>query len=158
MKLLLSLLLALFASPSVVNSEETTVYNLKLNESKTLYREGNFSEMKNICEELLEISQDNPNGYICKGVALGFARKNERKSREALKSFTKAIEIDPELYEAYFLRGVLQFSMRRREFSKFQIRGCSDIRKAYLNRFAPALNYVIENKSFLLKNKCSSFF
>ena len=158
MKRLLMLLLVVLALPSDVNSEETNVYILKSNLSKTLYREGKFSEMKKICEELIEISPENPDGYLCKGVSLGFARKNERQSREALKNFTKAVKLDPELYEAYFLRGVLQFSMRRREFSKLQTRGCSDIRKAYLNKFAPALEYVNKKKSFLMKNKCSSFF
>ena len=123
-----------------------------------MYREGKFSEMKNICEELIEISQDNPMGYVCKGFALGFVPKSERKSREALKNFTKAIELDPEYYEAYFLRGFLQFSMRRREFSKLQMNGCSDIKKAYLNKFPDALEYVKRQRSFLIKNKCSGFF
>ena len=59
--------------------------------------------MKTICEELFEILPEFEFGYLCKGVALGFTSKNKRKSREALKNFTKAIEINPEYYEAYFL-------------------------------------------------------
>ena len=58
----------------------------------------------------------------------------------------------------YFLRGFLQFSMRRREFSKLQMNGCSDIKKAYLNNFPDALEYVKRHRSFLIKNKCSGFF
>ena len=158
MKRLLLPLLAAIALPTAVNAEVTNDYMLKLTESKKLHREGKFSEMKNICQELIEISPDNPMGYLCKGVALGIVPKSERKSREALKNFTKAIELDPEYYEAYFLRGFLQFSMRRSEFSKLQMNGCSDIKKAYLNKFPDALEYVKRQRSFLIKNKCSGFF
>ena len=52
--------------------------------------------MKKICEKLIEISPEVPNGYACNGIALGFTSKNKRKSREALTNFTKAIEINPE--------------------------------------------------------------
>ena len=158
MKRLLLPLLAALVLPTAVNAEATNDYMLKRSEAQKLYREGKFSEMKNICEELIEISPDNPMGYVCKGFALGFVPKSERKSREALKNFTKAIELDPEYYEAYFLRGFLQFSMRRREFSKLQMNGCSDIKKAYLNKFPDALEYVKRKRSFLIKNKCSGFF
>ena len=151
-------LLAAITLPIAVNAEVTSDYMLKRTEARKLYREGKFSEMKNICEELIEISPDNPMGYVCKGFALGFVPKSERKSREALKNFTKAIELNPEYYEAYFLRGFLQFSMRRREFSKLQMNGCSDIKKAYLNKFPDALEYVKRQRSFLIKNKCSGFF
>ena len=158
MKHLLLPLLAALALPTAVHAEVTNDYMLKRSEARNLYREGKFSEMKNICEELIEISPDNPMGYVCKGFALGFVPKSERKSREALKNFTKAIKLDPEYYEAYFLRGFLQFSMRRREFSKLQMNGCSDIKKAYLNKFPDALEYVKRQRSFLIKNKCSGFF
>ena len=70
----------------------------------------------------------------------------------------KRQELDPEYYEAYFLRGFLQFSMRRREFSKLQMNGCSDIKKAYLNNNPGALEYVKRKRSFLIRNKCSGFF
>ena len=158
MKHLLLPLLAVLALPTAVNAEVTNDYMLKRTESQKLYLEGKFSEMKNICEELIEISPDNPMGYVCKGVALGIVPKSERKSREALKNFTKAIELDPEYYEAYFLRGFLQFSMRRGEFSKLQMDGCSDIKKAYLNKYPDALEYVKRQSSFLIRNKCSGFF
>ena len=158
MKSLLITLLAALSLPTLVNAEVTNDYMLKRAQAGKLHREGKFSEMKNICEELIEISPDNPMGYVCKGFALGFVPKSERKSREALKNFTKAIELDPEYYEAYFLRGFLQFSMRRREFSKLQMNGCSDIKKAYLNKFPDALEYVKRQRSFLIKNKCSGFF
>ena len=158
MKRFLVPLLAAFALPTAVNAEVTNDYILKVNQSKKLFSERKFSEMKNICEELIEISPDNPMGYVCKGFALGFVPKSERKSREALKNFTKAIELDPEYYEAYFLRGFLQFSMRRREFSKLQMNGCSDIKKAYLNKFPDALEYVKRQRSFLIRNKCNGFF
>ena len=158
MKRILLPLLAALALPIAVNAEVNNDYLLKLAESQKLYREAKFSEMKNICEELIEISPDNPMGYVCKGFALGFVPKSERKSREALKNFTKAIELDPEYYEAYFLRGFLQFSMRRGEFSKLQMNGCSDIKKAYLNNYPGALEYVKRQRSFLIRNKCSGFF
>ena len=95
MKRLLLPLLAALALPTAVNAEVTNDYILKTNQSKKLFSERKFSEMKNICEELIEISPDNPMGYVCKGFALGFVPKSERKSREALKNFTKAIELNP---------------------------------------------------------------
>ena len=81
-----------------------------------------------------------------------------RKSREALKNFIKAIEIDPEYYTAQFLRANLQIQMRRREFSKLQLRACNDLKKAYLNNFSDAIKFVNKQKSFLRKNKCSGFY
>ena len=158
MKRLLFPLLAAFALPTAVNAEITNDYLLKVNQATKLFSESKYSEMTKICEELLEIAPEYDFGYVCKGIALGFISKNKRKSREALKNFTKAIAIDPENYEAYFLRGKLQFTMRRREFSKLQMTGCNDIKKAYLNGFPPAIETVNKNKSFFIKNKCSGFF
>ena len=158
MKRLLLPLLAALALPTAVNAEITNDYLLKVNQATKLFSESKYSEMTKICEELLEIAPEYDFGYVCKGIALGFVSKNKRKSREALKNFTKAIEIDPENYEAYFLRGRLQFTMRRREFSQLQITGCNDIKKAYLNGFPPAIESVNKNKSFFIKNKCSGFF
>ena len=112
--------------------------------------------MKKICEELIEISPEVPNGYLCKGIALGFRSKNKRKSREALTNLTKAIEINPEYYEAYFFRGLLQFQMRRGGNSKIFRTACSDIKKAYLNNQPFALEYVKENKS-MLQAECGSY-
>ena len=113
--------------------------------------------MAKICEELIEMSPEYDFGYVCKGIALGFVSKNKRKSRESLKNFTKAIEINPENYAAYFYRGVMQFSMRRRENSKLNITACSDVKKAYSNNFGPAVDYVKRNKSGLRESECTGF-
>ena len=156
MKRLLLPLLAAIALPTTVNAEVTNDYILKVEQSKKLFSEGKFSEMKNICEELIEISPDNPMGYVCKGIALGFVSKNKRKSREAIKNFTKAIEINPEYNEAYFFRGLLQFTMRRREDSGTARTACKDMSKAYFNNYPPALEYVKKNKPFL-KGECYQF-
>ena len=150
-------LLAVLALPSYINADATNDYFLKLNQSVKLFSEGKFSEMKKICEELIEISPEVPNGYVCKGIALGFTSKNKRKSREALKSFTKAIEINPEYYAAYFYRGALKFRMRRRENSKLNITACSDVKKAYSNNYGPAIDYVKRNKSGLRESECTGF-
>ena len=135
-------LLAAFTLPIAINAEVTNDYMLKRTEARKLYREGKFSEMKNICEELIEISPDNPMGYVCKGFALGFVPKSERKSREALKNFTKAIKINPEYNEAYFFRGLLQFQMRRRRNLGIARTACNDMSKAYFNNHPFALEYV----------------
>ena len=151
-------LVAAIALPTVANAEVNNDYILKARQSYKLISEGKFSEAEKICDELIEISPDNPNGYVCKGISLGFTGKNKRKSREAIRNFTKAIEINPENYQIYYLRGILQFSMRRTEFSKLQMNGCSDIKKAYLNNNPGALEYVKRKRSFLIRNKCSGFF
>ena len=148
MKRLLLPLLAALALPTAVNDEVTNDYILKTNQSKKLFSERKFSEMKNICEEIIEISPDNPMGYVCKGVALGFNSKNQKK-REALRNFTKAIKINPENYDAYFFRGALKFSMRRRKDLGFNRAACQDMEKAYLNKNPLALQYVKKNKSNL---------
>ena len=167
MKRLILPLLAALALPTAVNAEVTyeSIFNakqadyfLKSKQASKLISEGKFSEAKTICDELIEISPDNPNSYICKGIALGYSSKKIRKSREALKNFTKAIEIEPENYEAYFLRGVLQFRMRRKHNSKLDRTACNDIKKAYLNNHPLALEYLKEIKSFLLKDRCHGFF
>ena len=70
---------------------------------------------------------------ICmQGNCIGNTSKNKRKSREALTNLTKAIEINPEYYEAYFFRGLLQFQMRRERNSKIDRTACSDIKKGLL--------------------------
>ena len=151
-------LLAVLPLPSSINADATNDYFLKLNQSVKLFSKGKFSEMKNICEEIIEISPEVPNGYVCKGIALGFTSKNKRKSREALTNLTKAIEINPEYYEAYFFRGLLQFQMQRERNSKIDRTACSDIKKAYLNNHPLALKYVEEKKSFLRRDRCTGFF
>ena len=157
-KRFLFLLIAAIALPIAANAEVNNDYILKAMQSKILISEGKFSEAEKICDELIEISPDNPNGYVCKGIALGFTSKNKRKSREALRNFTKAIEINPDNYQIYYLRGILQFSMRRTEFSKLQMNGCRDLKKAYLNNDPGAMEYVKRKRSFLIRNKCSGFF
>ena len=150
MKRLLLPLLAALALPTAVNAEVTNDYMLKITECENLYREGKFAEMKNIGEELIEISPDSPSGYECKGIALFWTSKNKSKiAKEAIKDLTKAIEIRPENYQLYFFRGVLQFSMKRNKNS--EIIACSDIKKAYLAKISPALEYVKKNKSSLRK-------
>ena len=167
MRKLLIPLLAALALPTAVNAEVTndSIFNtkqadyfFKINRAEKLLSEGKFSEAETICDELIEISPDNPNSYICKGIALGYSSKKIRKSREALKNFTKAIEIEPENYEAYFLRGVLQFRMRRKHNSKLDRTACNDIKKAYLNNHPLALKYVEEKKSFLRRDRCTGFY
>ena len=148
MKRLLLPLLAAFALPTAVNSEETNDYILKVEQSTKLFSEGKFSEMSKICEELIEISPELDFGYVCKGIALGFNRENQKK-REALRNFTKAIKINPENYDAYFFRGALKFSMRRRKDLGFNRAACQDMEKAYLNKNPLALQYVKKNKSNL---------
>ena len=155
MKRLLLPLLAALALPTAVNAEVTNDYILKANQSKKLFSERKFSEMTKICNELIEISPDNPNGYICKGLALGFNRENPKK-REALRNFTKAIKINPENYDAYFFRGALQFRMPRREGLGIARNACIDMSKAYFKNHPAALDFVKKHKSDL-KAECYQF-
>ena len=155
MKRLLLPLLAALALPTAVNAEVTNDYILKANQSKKLFSERKFSEMTKICNELIEISPDNPNGYVCKGIALGFNRENPKK-REALRNFTKAIKINPENYDAYFFRGVLQFRMPRREGLGIARNACIDMSKAYFKNHPAALDFVKKHKSDL-QAECYQF-
>ena len=164
MKRFLISLLAAIALPTAINAEVTndSIFNAKqadyfykINQAEKLISEGKFSEAETICDELIEISPDNPNSYICKGIALGFASENKKK-RKAVRNFTKAIKIDPEYDEAYFFRGLLQFTMRRREDSRTARTACKDMSRAYFNNYPPALEYVKKNKSFL-KGECYQF-
>ena len=148
MKRLLLPLLAALALPTAVNAEITNDYLLKVNQATKLFIESKYSEMTKICEELLEIAPEYDFGYVCKGIALGFNSKN-KKTREALRNFTKAIKINPENYDAYFFRGALKFSMRRRKDLGFNRAACQDMEKAYLNKNPLALQYVKKNKSNL---------
>ena len=155
MKRLLLPLLAALALPTAVNAEVTNDYILKANQSKKLFSERKFSEMTKICNELIEISPDNPNGYVCKGLALGFNRENPKK-REALRNFTKAIKINPENYDAYFFRGALQFRMPRREGLGIARNACIDMSKAYFENHPAALDFVKKHKSDL-QAECYQF-
>ena len=164
MRKLLIPLLAALALPTAVNAEVTndSIFNakqadyfFKINQAEKLLSEGKFSEAETICDELIEISPDNPNSYICKGIALGFASENKKK-RKAVRNFTKAIKVDPENNEAYFFRGLLQFTIRRRENSGTARTACKDMSKAYFNNYPPALEYFKKNKSFV-KGECYQF-
>ena len=128
----------------------------KYNEAINLINNNKHSKAEQKCDEVIKLSPEEKIGYLCQGIARGFA--NKPKKREALKSFTKAIEIDPEFYEAYYWRGALQFSMRRNNMSKLDRTACSDIKKAYLNGFAYAIDYVNESKAFLRRDKCTGFY
>ena len=157
MKRLLLPLLAAIALPTAVNAEVTNDYMLKITECQNLYREGKFAEMKNIGEELIKILPDTPYGYQCKGIALGFMSKNKDKiKREAIKDLTKAIEIDPENYQLYYFRGSIQFSTKKASDSEITT-ACSDIKKAYLANFPPALKFVKKYKSTLRRLTCTGF-
>ena len=128
----------------------------KYNEAIDLINNDKHSQAEKKCEEVIKLLPEEKMGYLCKGIAKGFA--NKPKKREALKSFTKAIEIDPEFYEAYYWRGALQFSMRRNNMSKIDRTACSDIKKAFLNGFAYAIDYVNDSKAFLRRDKCTGFY
>ena len=155
MKRLLLPLLAALALPTAVNAEITNDYILKVEQSTKLFTEGKFSEMTKICEELLEIAPEYDFGYVCKGIALGFNSKNKKK-REALRNFTKAIKINPENYDAYFFRGALKFGMRRKKDLGFSRAACDDMEKAYLNNNPLAFDYFKNNKSNL-QSECGSY-
>ena len=47
--------------------------------------------------------------------------------------------------------------MRRNHTSKLDRTACSDIKKAYLNGFVYAIDYVNENEAFLRRDKCTGF-
>ena len=140
------------------SNEFDSYYFLKIKnkEALRLMNQGNFSKAEKLCDEIIEISPEEELGYLCKGIALGFSGK--RSKREALKNFTMAIEKNPEFYEAYYWRGVLQFSMRRNKSSKMDRTACSDIKKAYINNYPYAIDYVKKNMSFLRRDNCSGFY
>ena len=156
MKFLLLSLLASIALPKAVTAELANDYFLKFTESNILLNKGDFSKAEKKCDEMIEISPEKKWGYFCKASSLIISRK--QKKREALKNLTKAIEIDPEFYDAYFLRGFLQFSMRRNSMSKLDRTACSDIKKAFLNDNQYAIDYVNKNKAFLRRDKCTGFY
>ena len=140
----------------VYSDELSRKYLEKYNEAIDLINDDQHSQAEKKCDEVIKLSPEKKMGYLCKGIAKGFS--NKPKKREALKSFTKAIEIDPEFHEAYYWRGVLQFSMKRNNMSKLDRTACSDITKGYLNGFTYAIDYVNESKDFLRRDKCTGFF
>jgi tetratricopeptide (TPR) repeat protein len=155
MRKLFITLLAAFALPTVVNAELTNDYFLKFTKANSLLNKGDFSKAEKICDEMIEISPEKKWGYFCKASTLIISGK---KKREAFKNLTRAIEIDPLFYDAYFMRGFLQFSMRRKSMSKIDRTACSDIKKAFLNDNQYAIDYVNKNKTFLTRDKCIGFY
>ena len=154
--LIASNLLLTCNTPLVYSSESDLNYFLKNREAIKLINEGKISEGEKKCDEMIEMYPEGKWGYLCKGSSLLFSGLDNRKE-EALKNFTKAIGIDPEYYEAYFLRGILQFSMARKSMSKIDRNACKDIKKAYSNGYQFAIDYVKNNKSFLKRDKCFGF-
>ena len=137
-------------------------YSANLLDGMELINKGEYTEGVKKCEEAIKIRPEEKLGYLCKGLGLGFSG-NKFTEREALKSFTKAIEIDPEFYEAYFFRGMFhfrgmfQFSMEKRHMDKTDRIACSDMKKAYKNDVSYAIDFVNKNKTLLKKDKCSGF-
>ena len=117
-----------------------------------------FSLALEKCNEAIAMIPENKEGYLCRGFMVGFHKKGPsriRYQKKGLKDFTKAIKIDPEYIEAYFLRGDLGFSMRRLSGSSIDARACKDIKKAYKNNFPEAIEYVNQHKTFLKEDNCS---
>ena len=116
-----------------------------------------FSLALEKCNEAIAMIPENKEGYLCRGFMVGFHKKGPariRYQKQGLKDFTKAIKIDPEYLEAYFLRGDLGFSMRRLSGSSIDVGACRDIKKAYRNNFPEAIEYVNQHKTFLKEDKC----
>ena len=116
-----------------------------------------FSLALEKCNEAIALIPENKEGYLCRGFMVGFHKKGPsriRYQKKGLKDFTKAIKIDPEYMEAYFLRGDLGFTMRRLSGSSIDVGACRDIKKAYRNNFPEAIEYVNQHKTFLKEDKC----
>ena len=82
-------------------NEPDVSYFLKNREAMKLINEDNISEGEKKCDEMIAIYPEGKWGYFCKGTAKLLSGLDNQK-KEALKNFTKAIEIDPNYYEAYF--------------------------------------------------------
>ena len=85
-------------------NEPDVSYFLKNREAMKLINEGNISEGEKKCDEMIEMYPEGKWGYLCKGSSLLFSGLDNRKE-EALKNFTKAIEIDPHNPYLFFWRG-----------------------------------------------------
>ena len=117
-----------------------------------------FSLALEKCNEAIAMIPENKEGYLCRGLMVGFYKKGSaipRYQKKGLKDLTKAIKIDPEYLEAYFLRGDLGFTMRRLSGSSIDVGACRDIKKAYRNNFPEAIEYVNQYKTFLKEDNCS---
>ena len=180
MKRLLIPLLAALALHTAVNANEN---NGKLLEYKKLIEEGyeilddlvlrdqknptyeeymeEFSLALEKCNKAIAMFPEKKEGYLCRGLMIGFYKKGSGKPRyqeKGLKDFSKAIKIDPEYLEAYYLRRILGFSMDRLSGSKIDGRACKDIKKAYKNNFPDSIDYVNRNRTFLKEDKCYQIF
>ena len=112
------------------------------------------------CNKAIAMFPEVAEGYLCRGLMIGFRKKGPaitRYQKKALKDFTKAIKLDPDYLKAYYLRGILGFSMERLSRSSIDSRACKDIKKAYKNNFPDAIEYVNQNKTFLKEDKCFGF-
>ena len=184
MKRLLIPLLAALALPTAVNAEISnnnfSMYEKNLeagfrliNEVFELRSKGIYSgeneiktkEAERKCEEAIEIMPDEKEGYLCRGIVLGFQKiymfgggSTLNKQRKGIRDITKAIKIDPEFWEAYFWRGALGFNMDRISNGRTDSRACMDIKKAFSNNSSLAINYVNQNKRFLKEDKCRGIF
>ena len=123
MKKLLLIFLAVIALPTTVNANEN---KNKLLEYKKLIDEGyeilddlvlrdeknptyeeymeEFPLALEKCNEAIAMIPEKKEGYLCRGLMVGFYKKGSAKPRyqkKGLKDFTKAIKIDPEYLEAY---------------------------------------------------------
>ena len=156
MQRLLLPFLAAIALTNAVNAELANDYFLKFKKANSFLNKGDFSKSEKLCDEMIEISPEKKWGYFCKASSLIIS--GTEKKRVALENLTKAIEIDPEFYDAYIMRGILQFSMRRSSMSKIDRTACSDIKKAFLNKNQYAIDYVNKNKAFLRRDKCVGFY
>ena len=179
MKRFLLPLLAAISLPTAVNANET---NGKLLEYEKLIEEGYeilddlvLRDQKNPsyeeymeefhlalekCNNAIAMFPEKKEGYVCRGLMIGFYKKGSGKLRyqkKGLKDFSKAIKIDPEYLEAYYFRGILGFSMERISGSSIDGRACRDIKKSYKNNFPEAIEYVNRNKTFLKEDKCFGF-
>ena len=120
-----------------------------------------FSLALEKCNEAIAMIPENKEGYLCRGLMVGFHKKGSARHRyqkKGLKDLTKAIKIDPGYLEAYYFRGVLGFSMSRLSGSSIDVRACKDIEKAYKNNFEPAINYVKDDLEFFKNDNCRGIF
>jgi len=119
-----------------------------------------FSSALKKCNQAIEIIPENKEGYLYRGLMIGFYKKRssiQRYKKKALKDFSKAIKIDSQYLEANYFRGIFGFSTERLSGSTIDGRAYKDIKKAFENNFEPAIEYVKENREFLKEDKCRGF-
>ena len=119
-----------------------------------------FSLALEKCNEAIAMIPENKEGYLCRGLMVGFHKKGSvipRDQKKGLKDFAKAIKLDPEYLETYYFRGILSFSMSRLSGSSIDNRAYKDIKNANNNYFPDAIEYVNRNKTFLKKTNLIGF-